>query len=104
MQVFSIAKNRVKRLPTYLVQMSHLKVFKVDHNPLEWPPKDITTFPISGSFGASIPTPSNGTSDGEPRKNSGSKVEEAEEMHKWLSTLTKWIRENGGALLFHWLC
>ncbi|KAM0789295.1 hypothetical protein ACM66B_000135 [Microbotryomycetes sp. NB124-2] len=81
--VFSIAKNRVKRLPTWFAQMHQLKVLKVDHNPLEWPPKEVVTFPLS-----------NGGPDGEPQRKVGSKIEEAEEMQKWLPNLLRFIREN----------
>lgn len=88
-QVFSIAKNRVKRLPVYFAQMSYLKVLKLDHNPLEWPPKDITAFPMLD------PSKSGET---EPRRSgSTSKVEDAEEMQKWLPFLLRWIRENAAS-------
>ncbi|KAK4051332.1 RAM signaling network component [Microbotryomycetes sp. JL201] len=83
LKVFSIAKNRVKRLPTWFAQMHQLKVLKVDHNPLEWPPKEIATFPLS-----------TGASEGEPQRKVGSKIEEAEEMQKWLPNLLRYIREN----------
>lgn len=85
-QVFSVAKNRIKRLPTWLAHMTHLKVLKVDHNPLEWPPKEITTFPsaLNGSIGGST-VPATGVN---------SKQEEAEEMQRWLPMLQRWVREN----------
>ncbi|GAA5898338.1 uncharacterized protein JCM6883_000994 [Sporobolomyces salmoneus] len=78
LKVFSIAKNRVKRLPTWFTSMSHLKVLKLDHNPLEWPPKEVTTFQTPGSVG------------GAPL----SKQEEADEMQRWLPALMRWMREN----------
>lgn len=77
-QVFSIAKNRIKRLPVWFTTMSHLKVLKLDHNPLEWPPREVTTFT------ASIST------SGQPM----SKQEEADEMQRWLPALMRWMKEN----------
>lgn len=85
-QVFSVAKNRVKRLPTWFAQMTHLKVLKVDHNPLEWPPKEVVTFPLMSAN-------ANGT-EGEVQRKIGSKIEEAEEMQKWLPNLLGFIRDN----------
>ncbi|GAA5947614.1 hypothetical protein JCM3765_001003 [Sporobolomyces pararoseus] len=78
LKVFSIAKNRVKRLPTWFTSMSHLKVLKLDHNPLEWPPKEITAFATTGSV------------SGAPL----SKQEEADEMQRWLPALMRWMRDN----------
>ena len=76
LKVFSIAKNRVKRLPVWFTAMTQLKVLKLDHNPLDWPPRDVSTFP--------------GTADGQTL----SKQEEAEEMQRWLPMLMRWMREN----------
>lgn len=72
--------------------MSHLKVLKIDHNPLEWPPKEITTFPSSQSL-------SNSVSEGDPNRRGpatggNSKIEDAEEMQRWLPSLQRWVREN----------
>ncbi|GAA5883614.1 hypothetical protein JCM16303_004914 [Sporobolomyces ruberrimus] len=78
LKVFSIAKNRVKRLPTWFTSMTHLKVLKLDHNPLEWPPKEVTAFQTTGSIG------------GAPL----SKQEEADEMQRWLPALMRWMRDN----------
>ncbi|SCV69726.1 BQ2448_1120 [Microbotryum intermedium] len=81
LKVFSIAKNRVKRLPIWFSALTHLKVLKVDHNPLEWPPKDVAAFPSSSTTGTG----------------SNSKIEDAEEMQRWLPMLLKWIRDNSSA-------
>lgn len=94
LQVFSIAKNRVKRLPVYLTQMPYLKVLKLDHNPLDWPPKEITTFPLLNS-----PTSRRTGSTESERARRGTpatKVEDAEDMQRWLPHLIKWIKDNGG--------
>lgn len=81
--------------------MPYLKVLKLDHNPVEWPPKEITGFPL-----ASVTTghhqrnaTGSGSLDGENSgKRSGSssanKVEDAEEMQRWLPNLINWIKEN----------
>ncbi|KAK4057252.1 RAM signaling network component [Microbotryomycetes sp. JL221] len=87
LKVFSVAKNRIKRLPTWFASMNQLKVLKVDHNPLEWPPKDVVAFPlVNGAL-----------QEGEAVRKVGSKIEEAEEMQKWLPNLLKFIRENAAS-------
>ncbi|GAA5959425.1 hypothetical protein JCM21900_006855 [Sporobolomyces salmonicolor] len=78
LKVFSIAKNRIKRLPTWFTAMSHLKVLKLDHNPLDWPPKEVSTFQTAGSISGAPMT----------------KQEEADEMQRWLPALIRWMREN----------
>ncbi|BGP40629.1 RAM signaling network component [Rhodotorula kratochvilovae] len=78
LKVFSIAKNRIKRLPVWFTSMTHLKVLKLDHNPLEWPPRDVTTFSATASL------------SGQPL----SKQEEADEMQRWLPALMRWMREH----------
>ncbi|BGP16759.1 hypothetical protein JCM10213_002150 [Rhodosporidiobolus nylandii] len=80
LKVFSIAKNRIKRLPVWFTSMSHLKVLKLDHNPLEWPPREVATFPLGGSIGGMV----------QPM----TKQEEADEMQKWLPALMRWMKEN----------
>lgn len=72
-------------------QMTQLKVLKLDHNPLEWPPKEITTMPPSGSLSGSLI----GGGDGAERRGN-SKLEEVEEMSRWVSELLRWIGQNGG--------
>ncbi|KAI8895898.1 hypothetical protein BC833DRAFT_599683 [Globomyces pollinis-pini] len=41
LRVLSISNNKIQQLPKYLHQMSLLKVFKLGHNPLVWPPNDL---------------------------------------------------------------
>ena len=93
-QVFSIAKNRIKRLPPYIAMMTHLRVLKIDHNPLEWPPKEITYFPVNA---ASAGGSTSGSVGGEGDARKLAKVEDADEMQRWLQTLTRWMKENAGA-------
>lgn len=40
-QVLCISRNRITRLPGYLTEFTKLDMLKVDHNPIEWPPKAI---------------------------------------------------------------
>lgn len=70
--------------------MTQLKTLKIDHNPLEWPPKEVTMFPSIGGCLSGNLMGDNG------ERRASSKVEDAEEMAKWLPELLRWIRENGG--------
>lgn len=36
-----MSKNKINSLPTYIADMSDLKILKVDHNPIAFPPKDV---------------------------------------------------------------
>jgi Leucine-rich repeat (LRR) protein len=36
-----MSKNKISRLPTYIADMKNLKVLKLDHNPITFPPKEI---------------------------------------------------------------
>lgn len=40
-QVFSLSKNKITVLPTYITQFHSLRIFKVDQNPFEYPPKSM---------------------------------------------------------------
>jgi hypothetical protein len=37
LKVLSLTSNKIYALPSYLTTFNHLKVFKVDQNPIEWP-------------------------------------------------------------------
>jgi len=65
-QVFSLAKNQLTVLPTYIAAFHNLRVFKLDSNPLVWPPPEVW-----------------GTGD----------VLEGDEesIRSWLTTLQSWI-------------
>ena len=41
LQVLAMAKNKLNALPTYISDMKRLKVLKVDHNPITFPPKEV---------------------------------------------------------------
>lgn len=38
-QVFSFYRNKITRLPPYLVKFTHLSILRAEQNPWEWPPK-----------------------------------------------------------------
>ncbi len=77
--------------------MPYLKVLKLDHNPLDWPPKEITTFPLA-PLATNVNARQTGSTDSERERRGtpGSKVEDAEEMQRWLPNLISWIKENSG--------
>ena len=54
--------------------MSHLRTLKVDHNPLEWPPREVATF----------------TDDGRNRV----RADDSDEMQRWLAGLLQWMRDD----------
>ena len=67
-QVFSIAHNRIHRLPPYFADFRELRLFKADHNPLEWPPKDVMSLPAQS--------------------------DEHEAMKRWIRGVQHWIESN----------
>ncbi|EMR10118.1 hypothetical protein PNEG_01397 [Pneumocystis murina B123] len=44
LKVLSISRNKLKVLPIYISKMSNLKILKIDHNPITFPPKEIIHF------------------------------------------------------------
>ena len=36
-----MSKNLIEELPTYIGRMQDLKILKIDHNPIAFPPKDV---------------------------------------------------------------
>lgn len=36
-----MSKNLIERLPTYIGRMQDLKILKIDHNPISFPPTDV---------------------------------------------------------------
>lgn len=66
-QVFSISRNKIHKIPPYFVQFRDLITFKADLNPLEWPPKDVMEAPHN---------------------------EQGEEMKEWISDVQAWVDEN----------
>lgn len=41
LKVLSMSKNRIGVLPSYIGDMNELKILKLDHNPILFPPKDV---------------------------------------------------------------
>jgi len=41
LQVFSFYRNKITRLPPYLVKFTRLSILRAEQNPWEWPPKKI---------------------------------------------------------------
>ena len=66
-QVFSISRNRIHKIPPYFVQFRDLVTFKADQNPLEWPPKDVMEAPHT---------------------------EQGDDMKAWIRDVQAWIEEN----------
>ena len=44
-KVFAVTHNRIHRIPRYFVQFRNLQLFKIEQNPLDWPPKDVMNPP-----------------------------------------------------------
>ena len=40
-----MANNKIHRIPPYFVQFQELRLFKIEQNPLEWPPRDVVGLP-----------------------------------------------------------
>jgi Leucine-rich repeat (LRR) protein len=40
-QVFSFYRNKITRLPPYLVEFTNLSILRAEQNPWEWPPKRV---------------------------------------------------------------
>jgi hypothetical protein len=40
-QVFCLQRNKITHVPGYFTEFHDLDVLKVDHNPIEWPPKSV---------------------------------------------------------------
>jgi hypothetical protein len=63
-----MSRNKLTRLPAYLSSLRHLNILKIDHNPLEWPPKVIME-PFGG-------------------------VDDPQVMRGWIRTVQKWMDDN----------
>lgn len=68
LRVMSISRNKIRKLPAYLCNFKALTVLKADHNPIEWPPKEVM----------------------EPEDD----LEKQEVMHRWVGYLKDWISDN----------
>ncbi|KAH9934701.1 RAM signaling pathway protein-domain-containing protein [Fomitopsis serialis] len=66
--VFSILRNRIQKLPPSFVRFQELTLFKVDGNPLEWPPKAVM--------------------------DSSENLDDPQVMKDWIKRVQKWIEEH----------
>ncbi|KAG1819664.1 RAM signaling pathway protein-domain-containing protein [Suillus subaureus] len=48
LKVFCLSRNKITRIPGYFTDFRELDVLKVDHNPIEWPPKHVMETPDGG--------------------------------------------------------
>ncbi|KAG2048777.1 hypothetical protein BDR06DRAFT_962235 [Suillus hirtellus] len=48
LRVFCLSRNKITRIPGYFADFRELDVLKVDHNPIEWPPKNVMVTPDGG--------------------------------------------------------
>lgn len=67
-QVFSLVRNKIHKLPAYLSQFKQLTLLKVDQNPVEWPPRSVME--CSGN------------------------LEDPQVMATWIHSVQKWIEDN----------
>lgn len=65
-QVFSFTRNKVERIPTYFAEFNRLRMLKIEHNPIDWPPGRVLRR----------------TEDGD------------EAMEHWIRDLQAWLRAN----------
>ena len=67
----SVGHNRVTELPAYIADMDELQLLKVDHNPIQYPPKEVW----------------NRKPDEDPEK-------EKQAVKVWLANLKEYLRQN----------
>lgn len=71
-------------LPTYLIAFEKLKVFKVDQNPIQWPPRDV--------LGPLAETDPKGRHD----PNNKDKPKRDEDLRPWIQNMKRWLQEQIG--------
>ena len=71
--MFSLAKNQLTMLPTYIAGFHNLRVFKLDSNPIVWPPSEVWS--------------TSGVLEGNE-----------ESLRSWLTSLQSWIATHAGEL------
>ncbi|KZT68161.1 hypothetical protein DAEQUDRAFT_728197 [Daedalea quercina L-15889] len=68
LRVFSLLRNKIQKLPPSFSRFQELTLFKVDGNPLEWPPKAVMG----------------------PSQN----LDDPQAMKAWIKGIQKWIEDN----------
>jgi hypothetical protein len=76
--------------------VSDLRVLKLDHNPIDYPPREIVTFPGSSSPTAAQMSRSQSDRSAGSGQDPRERGDEAKVMQRWLAGLQKFMRENPG--------
>lgn len=61
-------RNKIQRLPAYVSRFRRLTLFKIDQNPIQWPPKSVLQY-------------SGGPND-------------SQAMSEWISRVQQWLEDN----------
>ena len=64
-------RNKIHRLPIYIAEFSQLLIFKIDQNPLEWPPRKVMDV--------------------------GGNLEDPAIMKDWIHSVQQWIKANSAS-------
>ncbi len=113
LRVLSISNNRMRRLPAYIAHMEHLKILKIEGNPLVWPPPHVATLPatpqaaaLADSGAASPPSPARGgAQQQQPGDAAGAESDRAlsrrrkaedRTMNAWIKSLQSWMNDQTG--------
>jgi hypothetical protein len=75
--VLSLTSNKIYALPSYLTTFNNLKVFKVDQNPIEWPPKEV--------LGSLI--------DNDLARAERANGKKEEDLRPWIENMKSWMRQ-----------
>ena len=80
--------NRLSRLPTWVGKMKHLRILKLENNPLEWPPPHVSRMPT-----VTLPRPPSSGSSAVAEREIVRKFEDRQ-MVVWIAKLRNWINDN----------
>lgn len=89
LKVLSLSSNALTSLPPYLSKFRALKVFKVDHNPIQWPPREVLG-PLIDYEPPSLSAPS---SEGHELSKSSQPSRTEEDLKPWIEGMRRWLRE-----------
>lgn len=84
LKVLSLSDNHIVTLPTYLIAFERLKVFKVDLNPIQWPPREVL-----GLLAESDPKGRHDPSNKDRPKRD-------EDLRPWIQNMKRWLQEQIG--------
>jgi hypothetical protein len=99
--VLSISNNRLRRLPAWLAHMRHLRILKVEQNPIEWPPPHISVMPAVPKLSLPLPGSVPGSTARDRREEkeaiaNAKKKAEDRHMAGWIGQVKGWIKEHQG--------